>query len=276
MKFRWSLLLLSTISFTVLTQTHAQKQAGHITGIAHIAYRAADLDKEVAFLHKLGFEQAFANTSPEGKVTQSFIKVNDRQFIEIYPRTESGQELGWMHACYESDDLNALYAALNAHGLKPSPVIKAGAGNLITGLSDPEGRVTEFTQYMPGSRHTLDQGKDLGEHRVSELMSGFELPVPDLATAREFYAGGLGFEALEMRSGLRFTSSAAPDMRIQIRTAKSGAKPATIFRVADLEAAAKRLQAAGLSITQQRNRITVADPDGNVFIFTAPRGIQAW
>ena len=269
--------LIFTFLFAVLcvSPLQAQQPTGHITGIAHIAYRAADLDKEVAFFQKLGFEQAFANTGPEGKITQSFIKVNDRQFIEIYPQTEPGRQLGWMHVCYESDDLNALYAALAAHGLKPSPVVKAGAGNLITGLSDPEGRVTEFTQYMPGSRHTLDQGKHLGEHRVSELMSGFELPVPDLETARKFYAVGLGFAARETHNGLRFTSSGAPEMRIQIRTAASEAKPATIFRVADIAATAKQLQAAGLSVTQQRNRITVTDPDGNEFIFTAPRGMRA-
>ena len=273
MKTRW----ISILLFAVLcvAPMRAQQQTGQITGIAHIAYRTADLDKEVAFFHKLGFEQAFANTSPEGKVTQSFIKINDRQFIEIYPRTEPGQELGWMHVCYESDDLNVLYVALDAHDLKPSPVIKAGAGNLITGLSDPEGRVTEFTQYMPGSRHTLDHGRHLDEHRISELMSGFQLPVADLDAARKFYASGLGFVARETRNGLRFTSPGALDMRIQVHTATSDAKPATIFRVVDVEAAAKQLQAAGLSVTQQRNRITVTDPDGNAFIFIAPRGSQS-
>ncbi len=45
---------------------------------------------------------------------------------------------------------------------------KAAAGNLISSFNDPEGRVTEFTQYMPGSRHTLDQGQHLGAGRVSD------------------------------------------------------------------------------------------------------------
>jgi catechol 2,3-dioxygenase-like lactoylglutathione lyase family enzyme len=269
MKSRWSLIFLPVLFFAALLRLPAQ--TGQITGIGHIAYRATDLDKEVAFFQKLGFEQAFANTSPEGKITESFIKINDHQFLEVYPQTEPGQQLGWMHVCYESGDLNALYAMLETHGLKPSPVRKAGAGNLLTVLNDPEGRVTEFTQYMPGSRHTLDQGKHLGEHRISELMAGFELPVPDLESARKFYTSGLGFDAREGRNGLRFTTPGAPDLRIQIRTAASDAKPATVFGVADVEAAAKQLQAAGFSATQQRNRVTVTDPDGNVFIFVAPR-----
>jgi catechol 2,3-dioxygenase-like lactoylglutathione lyase family enzyme len=267
MKVRWSLFL----SLAILCVASLQGQTGQITGIGHIAYRATDLEKEVAFFQKLGFEQAFANTSPEGKVTESFIKVNDHQFIEVYPPEAASEQMGWMHVCYESGDLNALFATLDAHGLKPSLVRKAGAGNLLTVLKDPEGRTTEFTQYMPGSRHTLDQGKHLGEHRVSELLAGFELPVPDLATARKFYVSGMGFEAREGRGGLRFTTPGAPDMRIQIRAAAGEAKPATIFRVSDVAATAKQLQAAGLAVTQERNRVVVSDPDGNVFAFVAPR-----
>lgn len=267
MKARWTSILL--FAFFCVTYLHAQNN--QIAGIGHIAYRAADLDKEVAFFQKLGFEQAFANTSADGKVTESFIKVNDRQFIEVYPQAKPGEQLGWMHVCYESGDIDALYAALEAHGLKPSPVRKAGAGNMLTVIRDPEERVTEFTQYMPGSRHTLDQGKHLGEHRVSDLMAGFELPVPDLEAARKFYVDGLGFEARQVRDGLRVTAPGVRDMRIGIRTAAADARPVTIFRVADLAAAAKQLQTAGLNATQERNRIVVRDPDGNVFVFVAPR-----
>jgi len=268
MKTRWS----SMLSIVILCAASLQAQNNQITGIAHIAYRAADLDKEIAFFQKLGFEQAFANTSPDGKVTEAFIKVNDRQYIEVYPPGAPSEQMGWMHVCYESGDLNALYATLNAHGLKPSEVRKAGAGNLLSVIRDPENRVTEFTQYMPGSRHTLDQGKHLGDHRVSDAMSGFELPVPDLESARKFYTGGLGFEAREGRNGLRFTAPGAPEMRIQIEAAGTDSKPATVFRVADIAAATKQLQAAGLNVTQDRNRINVTDPDGNIFIFAAPRG----
>jgi catechol 2,3-dioxygenase-like lactoylglutathione lyase family enzyme len=269
MKARWFSILTAGIVLAGLQQATAQPN--QIAGIAHIAYRASDLDKEIAFFQKLGFEQAFANLSPGGKVTESFIKVNDHQFLEVYPPGGASEQMGWMHVCYESGDLNALFAALDAHGLKPSPVRKAGAGNLLTVLKDPEGRTTEFTQYMPGSRHTLDQGKHLGEHRVSELMAGFELPVPDLEAARKFYVSGMGFEARDGRSGLRVTTASAPEMRIQIRAAGADAKPATIFRVSDIAAAANQLQAAGLKVEQERNRVTVTDPDGNLFAFVAPR-----
>lgn len=268
MKNRW----LYILSIAFLFAASVRAQTNQITGIAHIAYRVSDVGGGVAFFQKLGFEQAFANTNRDGKVTQSFIKVNNRQFIEIYPQLKPGEELGWMHVCYESGDLNALYKTLDAHGLKPSEVRKAGAGNLLTVIRDPEGRVTEFTQYMPGSRHMLDAGKHLGEHRVSDLMSGFELPVPDLDAARKFYVNGMGLVAREAGTGIRITTPESPEIGIEIEAARTDLKPATIFRVKNLAAAQKQLEAAGLRVTKDHKRINVADPDGNIFVFAASLG----
>lgn len=272
MKMRWFLILELAVLCACPFRSIAQAaQTSQITGIAHIAYRASDLDKEVAFLAKLGYEQSFGFTNAAGKTTEVFVKVNDRQFIEIYPQTDPSEPLGWMHVCYESGDINALYTALTAHGLKPTEVRKAGAGNLLTTMKDPDDRVTEFTQYMPGSRHTLDKGLHLGEHRISEEMLGFSLPVPDLEAAKKFYVAGMGFEARDGRQGLRMSLSSVPDMRIDIRKAAAGASPETIFRVTDTAVPMQKLQALGLTVKQDRNRVLVNDPDGNVFAFVAPR-----
>ena len=67
-----------------------------IIGIAHIAFRVSDLDREIAFLGKLGYEEAFTLTY-RGKTPEVFIKINDHEFIELYPRTDPSQPLGWMH-----------------------------------------------------------------------------------------------------------------------------------------------------------------------------------
>jgi catechol 2,3-dioxygenase-like lactoylglutathione lyase family enzyme len=259
------------LAITCACSPCSSAQTGQITGIAHIAYRASDLDKEVAFLQKLGYEESFGFTNAAGKTTEVFVKVNDRQFIEVYPQADPAQPLGWMHVCYESGDINALYAALTARGLKPTEVRKAGAGNLLTTMNDPDGRTTEFTQYMPGSRHTLDKGLHLGEHRISEEMLGFSLPVPDLEAAKKFYVSGMGFEARDSRQGLRMTLANVPGLRIQIQTAPEGAAPETLFRVTDTAKAAEQLKAQGLTFNQEGNRVLVDDPDGNVFAFVAPR-----
>jgi catechol 2,3-dioxygenase-like lactoylglutathione lyase family enzyme len=245
-------------------------QAPQVTGIGHVAYRVSDLDKEVAFLQKLGFEESFPIINA-GKTVDIFVKINDRSFIELYPQTDAAQPLGWMHVCYESDALSALNDLYAAHGLKPSAVAKAGAGNLVFSLKDPEGRVTEFTQYMPGSRHTLDRGQHLGAHRVSQELQGFELPSPDLAAAKQFYTAGLAFSAQDAKAGLRVRITSQEYPAILLRAAKAGDQPQLLFRVPSVAAATSQLNALGLTVKQQNRRVSVTDPDGNIFTFMEPR-----
>jgi len=269
MKLRWMSIVALAVLCVGAPRIFAQNSG--ITGIAHVAYRVSNLDKELDFLHKLGYEESFAFTNKEGKISEVFVKINDTQFFEVYPQTEPSQELGWMHVCYESGDLNALYKTLAANGLTPRPVEKAGAGNLISSLKDPEGRVTEFTQYMPGSKHTLDKGKHLGEHRVSDAIAGFTLPVPDIAAAEKFYTAGLGFAVQRARRGLRIQITSQPIPWIMLRPAEDNAKPTIVFQIEDVDAAARQLQAAGLNPELRGRRVQVTDPDGNVLVFAQSR-----
>jgi catechol 2,3-dioxygenase-like lactoylglutathione lyase family enzyme len=146
-------------------------QPANQSGIAHVAFRVADLDAARAFYNKLGFEQ-FYEAKQGDRTTQAFLKVNDRQFIELYPRADPADAVGLMHVCYESTNLDALHEELVKRGVAISAVRKAGAGNLLMTMKDPEGQTIEYTQYMPGSRHFEDRGKHLGTHRVATSMVG--------------------------------------------------------------------------------------------------------
>jgi catechol 2,3-dioxygenase-like lactoylglutathione lyase family enzyme len=264
-KLRWlgTLALACACSATSIAQP--PPPASGITGIAHIAFRVSDLDQETAFLGKLGYQESFAMTNA-GKTTEVFIKVNDRQFIELYPKTDPTQPLGWMHVCFEAGDLNALQKYYVSEGLNPSPVRKAAAGNLISSFNDPEGRVTEFTQYMPGSRHTLDIGQHLGADRVSSELMGFDLPVKEGAAMKEFYAD-LGFEAEEVSGNVRLTAPGAPDLHIELRGARPGAQPEFLFPVPDAKTAFEALEYAGVTAQRNGGLVFVHDPDGNLFVF---------
>jgi catechol 2,3-dioxygenase-like lactoylglutathione lyase family enzyme len=245
-------------------QAQAQTAPPSITGLAHVAVRVSDLDREINFLGKLGFEEAFASTSG-AKTMEVFVKVNDRQFIELYPQTDPPQPLGWMHACYETDDANGLAAQYATRGLKPPPVRKAGAGNLIFAMDDPGGRTTEFTQYMPDSRHTLDKGQHLGSNRISDTLLGFELPVSNLAAEREFYTK-LGFEAEDGQNSVHLSAPNAPDLRIVLNSTGSKGEPEMLFPVPDARRAAEQLRHAGIKVDRQDKLVFVRDPDGNVFV----------
>ena len=240
-------------------------QAGQIDGIAHVAYRVGDLDRELAFLQKLGYEESFRLTA-NGKTSEVFVKINDRQFFELYPQTDPSQPLGWMHVCYESADIAALVPALAARGLNPRPVSKAGAGNLISSLRDPEDRTTEFTQYMPGSRHTLDKGLHLGLNRISSELIGFVLPVSHFDAQRQFYRN-LGFDLKESKDGFQAAAPGNAGLRIELNLTHPGDQPQTLFAVPDARKAADRLHSLGIDASRRKKTVLVRDPDGNPLVF---------
>jgi catechol 2,3-dioxygenase-like lactoylglutathione lyase family enzyme len=249
----------------IISLAQPPKPDAGVTGIAHIAFRVSDLDREIAFLGKLGYEESFAITN-SGKIAEVFIKVNDHQFIELYPQTNPPQPLGWMHVCYAVGDLNTLYGFYNSIGLKLLAVRKAGAGNLISAINDPEGRVTEFTQYMPDSKQMLDQGQHIGMNRVSPELIGFDLPVKEGAADKEFYTD-LGFEATEENGNVRLTAPAAPDIHIELRAWHKDAQPQFLFPVSDARRAEDQLRSAGLNAVRDDKIVFVHDPDDNIFVF---------
>ncbi|MGA9060396.1 MAG: VOC family protein [Terracidiphilus sp.] len=235
-----------------------------IIGIANIAFRVSDLDREIVFLGKLGYEESFTMTY--GKTTEVLIKINDRQFIELYSQTDPSQPIGWMHVCFEAGDLKVLQKYYASEGLNPSPVQKAAAGNLVSSMKDPEGRVIEFTQYMPGSRHTLDIGQHLGAGRVSDELMGIDLPAKEGAAMKEF-STLLGFEADDVNGNVRLTTPGAPDLHIELRPAYPGAKPQFLFPVPDARRALQALEYAGVRAERNDKLVFVHDPDGNSFVF---------
>ena len=167
-------------------------QSTDLTGIAHVALRVNDLQKSREFYHTLGFEQAFDFTDA-GKTSVAYIKVDDRQFIELIPRTDDSQAGGILHTCFETADIESLHKAYLERGLQPTDVQKGRAGNILFSVRGPDGQVLEYTQYLPGSLHSLDHGKHLGERRVSDHLFEATTPVRDIAAERAFYTGRLAF-----------------------------------------------------------------------------------
>ncbi len=280
-KARFAFFLAAIFLIGAIRSTAQTTPSSGITGLAHVALRVSDLDKEVNFFGKLGFEEAFGNED-NGRTLQVFIKINDLQFLEIYPQADATQPLGLLHACYESADLNALNARYTAAGLNPAPVRKAGAGNLLFTLQDPDGRVTEFIQYMPGSRHMNDKGQHLGERRVSDQLLGFELPVANLDTAKKFYET-LGFDVEQDDANLRLSIPANPGLRIDLHAGSAGDQPQLLFPVDNARRITEELRHAGVDARRDKKLVFVHDPDGNTFVLLetgdgqhSPRHILPW
>jgi catechol 2,3-dioxygenase-like lactoylglutathione lyase family enzyme len=267
MRGSWRTKLLVASFFATLA---CFSQTPKVDGIAHIALRVSDLDSSRSFFRRLGFEESFSLASG-GNTKEVFVKINDHQFIELYPRVDANQTLGWMHVCYESDSLIDLNSAYGKRGLNPSPVVKAGAGNLLFSLKDPEDRIVEYTQYMPGSLHFADRGKHLGEHRISNELIGIRIPTPDLARLERFYKSGLRFDEKHVNSGLRMRIPGEIDQWIELDDANTAVQTEFWMLVSNADEAARQAQEQGFAVRLKKRVVLIDDPDGNIFALTENR-----
>jgi len=256
-----------------------------MNGIAHIAIRVKDIPASVAFYHKLGFDQAFANLGKDGTtITQSFVKLNDRQYIELYPiaaqnPTQSSPE--FLHLCFEGADLNAIHDYYVAEGLTPISVRTAGAGNLLFTMKGPQQfadpQNIEYTQYMPGSKHTLEFGKLNGPDRVGDKMTVVVLDMQDPAAARDYYLTKLGFTPSKTNPALLDLPGTSGESVQIVPVTDLGARSSIVLTTADLDKSAAQLtrqqvefKRASTTTTDAQGKshtvdmIAVTDPDGNI------------
>ncbi len=240
-----------------------------LNGIAHVAIRVHDLAASVAFYEKLGFEQAF-DLRKNDVPYESFIKINDNQFIELYPTTERDPAVGFLHLCFEGVDLNAIHDDYVTRGLTPTAVRKAGAGNLLFTLAGPEQpsgpQNIEYTQYMPGSLHSNDQGKHLGADRVADKLIAVALAMKDPAAARDFYINQLLFKPIARdQMDLHMPGGSGEEVEI-VAAASLGTKARLTLEAANLSRAARYLHKEGVDAVKNGETLTIKDPDGNILI----------
>jgi catechol 2,3-dioxygenase-like lactoylglutathione lyase family enzyme len=238
-------------------------------GIAHVAIRVHDLAASVAFYQKLGFEQAF-DLRKNDVPYESFIKINDSQFIELYPATEHDPTVGFLHLCFEGVDLNAIHDDYVTRGLTPTAVRKAGAGNLLFTLAGPEQpsgpQNIEYTQYMPGSLHSNDEGKHLGADRVADKLVAVALAMKDTAAARDFYINQLLFKPIAGdQMDLHMPGESGEEVEI-VPAASLGTKARLTFESANLNKSARELHKQGINAEKNGQTLTIKDPDANVLL----------
>jgi catechol 2,3-dioxygenase-like lactoylglutathione lyase family enzyme len=251
-------------------QTPAQPT--DLAGIAHAAISVADLDISRSFYQKLGFEEAFF-MSRDGKTTQSFMKINDRQFIELYPKRRPTDPAGFMHICFESTAIEALNSTYTARGLSPISVRRAAAGNLLFTMQGPEKQNIEYTQYMPGSKHTNDRGMHLGAHRVADQIVAMGIEMQDTAAAVAYYKEKLDFKpGHALQPGQTWLElPGLPSQQVEIVQHATGTAFKFYFSVPDLKRTAAQLKSLQIPVQKQNKALWIQDPDGNRIIFVKVR-----
>ena len=241
-----------------------------LAGIAHVAFRVTDLQKSRDFYRALGFEQSFEFTDP-GKPPVSYIKINDRQFIELYGRGSESQPASLLHLCYEATDIESLWNEYVKYGLNPPHSRKARAGNLLFVLHDPEGQTLEYTQYLPGSLHFEDRGKHLSDRRVSQHLMRAVVPVQDVVAEHVFYTSKLRFQDVAAGETVRMRLPGISRDEIELEAATPATNPFIVFTVADLARSAVDLRSRSLIVKTADDAISVTDPDGVVILFSLER-----
>jgi lactoylglutathione lyase len=185
---------LSLLTLCSLLVGAAAPKRPRILGVAQIALNVSDIEKSRGFYKDfLGFAEPFEIRNPDGSLALSFIKINDYQYIELFPGLKAGQDR-LNHIALYTDDVKLMRAWLGSQEIKVPPTVGRGRnGDLNFSVTDPEGHKIEFIQYEAGGWSMRGKGKYMSEFRVSTHMLHVGILVGDVEAAMKFYAGVLGF-----------------------------------------------------------------------------------
>ncbi|MGC2661635.1 MAG: VOC family protein [Bryobacteraceae bacterium] len=169
----------------------------HIIGVAHVSLYAANFEKSRAFYGSfLGFAEPYSLKKPDGTISMTFFKINDRQYIELAPEKASGTDR-LNHIALQTDDAEAMRAYLASKGIKvPGKVPVGRIGNANFMIHDPEGHDVEIVQYLPTSWTVKARGQYLPATRISNWMMHAGIIVTKFQAEMDFYRNVLGFEEI--------------------------------------------------------------------------------
>lgn len=186
-----------------------------IVGVAHIGLKTNDMDAARQFYgHVLGYQEPFSLDKPSGGLMLTYFKVNDHQYIEVFPELKSETEDRLSHIAFETTNIQQLRDYLAGKGVKVPEMLHPGRdGNLSMMLKDPDGHNVEFVEYRPGSLHTRNFGKALPDTRVSERIIHVGVTVADRSAADRFYKDILGFREF-WHGGMKDDRTDWIDMRV--------------------------------------------------------------
>ena len=186
---------LLSVAVAVTLLSPAQPTRPKILGVAHLAVFVSDLPKARAFYQDLlGYEEPFTLPKPDGAVDIAFVKINDRQWIELFNRpTQGSGQLN--HIALYTDDADRMRDYLAYRGVTvPASVPKGRTGNKNFTVHDPDGHTVEIVEYQADSWTAKDAGAHMPPSRLSERAIHVGILVGNLEAATKFYNGILGFE----------------------------------------------------------------------------------
>src|ERR1700687_5664930 len=178
-----------------------------IVGVAHIGLRTDDVATARKFYTGvLGFQEPFSLDKAPGEGTGlllTYFKVNDHQYIEMFPELTDPKMDRLSHISFETTDAEQMRAYLASRGVKvPDKLEPMQDGNRGFDVNDPDGHDVEFVEFRPGSLHSRNLGKFLPDTRISQRIIHVGVVVKNRAAADRFYNDILGFK-LQWQGGMK-------------------------------------------------------------------------
>lgn len=271
-----------------------------ILGISHAAFYVSDTARARAFYKDfLGFAEPYALPRPHGGELV-WIKVNDRQSIELFPGSEAAPGSDRLfHIALETDDAEAMRVYLQAHGVTVPPVTPVGRiGNRNFTVQDPAGNRVEFVEYRPEGWTRREAGRHLPDTRISHRILHVGVMTGPLDASLAFYRDLLGFQEFWRGSAggrvLNWVNVRVPDgddyLELMLYEAPPDAERLRIMHhicleVADVPRAAEilagRPRPAGIrepsevrTGVNRRRQVNYYDPDGTRIEIMEPRTVD--
>lgn len=292
------LVTLSLLCISLAAGADAPKRP-KILGIAHIALFVHDVDKSRQFYKDfLGYGEPFKLDNPNGSLSLTFIKVNDHQYIELFPEKEANSDR-LNHISVETDDAEAMRVYLASRGVKvPEKAGKGRIKNSNFNIKDPDGHTVEIVQYEPDGWSMRDKGKFMDGPRISTHIRHLGVIVGKLEPAIKFYTEVLGFKEIwrGSRDGktLSWVNLKLPDSDDYIEFMLYDQFPALnalgtahhiCFEVADIEKAqadlenrpGRKFYSKELTFktgTNRKRQMNLFDPDGTRSELMEPRTVD--
>jgi catechol 2,3-dioxygenase-like lactoylglutathione lyase family enzyme len=179
--------------FAASLVARAPERHPRVKGVAHIAYYISDLSKARAYYEDfLGFDEAFVLKKSNGTDHVVFVKINDRQFIELV--AEPATNHGFLHdVAFWTTDATAVRASLTFLGRAVSEVAKDQAGDLTFEITDPFGFKVQIVQYLAGSRASVKSARRMPGSPISDHIDHVGILTGNREAAAKFYADAFGF-----------------------------------------------------------------------------------
>jgi lactoylglutathione lyase len=187
------------LAFVAVLMAHAADQPvrPRILGLAHVAFRVGNIETAREFYEKfLGLAEPFSLNNPDGSLALTFVKINDRQYLELFPGLDPAAD-HLHHVALETDSAERMRAYLASRGVKvPDHVPKGRIGNLNFNITDPDGHTIEIVEYASDGWSMREKGNFMPASRISQHLLHAGVLVGNLDAALHFYGEVLGFHEI--------------------------------------------------------------------------------